>query len=97
MKNQNQSTILRQKTLTLTILFGSALFIIFLGMFLCDFSFFNNISIKVLYSQIPGVVLGLLVMYLGIRYYLSVGRLKEEVYKSTSEFHWNHFIKEKKK
>lgn len=97
MKKQNQSTILKQKALTLTILFGSALFIIFLGMFFCVFSFFNNISFKVLNSQIPGVIFGLLVVYLGIRYYLSVGRLKEEVYKSTSEFSWNNFNKEKKK
>ena len=52
---------------------------------------------KVLNSQIPGVVFGLLVMYLGIRYYFSVGRLKEEVYKSTSEFCWIHIMKEKKK
>lgn len=97
MKKQNQSTTLRQKALTLTILFGSALFIIFLGMFFCAFSFFNNISFQVLNSRIPGVILGLLVMYLGIRYYFSVGRLKEEVYKSTSEFCWSHFMKEKKK
>lgn len=97
MKNQNQSTILIQKSLTLAVLFGSALFIIFLGMFFCAFSFFNNISFQVLNSQIPGVILGLLVMYLGLRYYFSVERLKEEVYKSTSEFCWNHFMKEKKK
>jgi hypothetical protein len=97
MKKQNQSTILKQKALTLTILFGSALFIIFLGMFFCAFSFFNNISFKVLNSKIPGVIFGILVTYLGIRYYLSVGRLKEEVYKSTLEFSWKHFTKEKKK
>jgi hypothetical protein len=97
MKKQNQSTILKQKALTLTLLFGSSLFIIFLGMFFCAFSFFNNVSFKVLNSQIPGVIFGLLVMYLGIRYYLSVCRLKEEVNKSTSEFSWNNFNKEKKK
>ncbi len=96
MKKYNQSTILKQKALTLTILFGLALIIIFFGMFFCAFSFFNNISFKVLNSQIPGVIFGLLVMYLGIRYYLSVGRLKEEVYKSTSEFSWNNFNKKKR-
>jgi hypothetical protein len=97
MKKQNQSTILKQKALSLTVLFGSALLIIFLGMFFCAFSFINNISFKVLNSQIPGVIFGFLVMYLGIRYYLSVGRLKEEVYKSTSEFSLKNFKKEKKK
>lgn len=47
---------------------------------------FGSALFIVLNSKIPGVILGLLVMYLGIRYYFSVGRLKEEVYKSTSEF-----------
>ena len=97
MKNQNQSTILKQKALSLTVLFGSALFIIFLGMFFCAFSFMNNISFKVLNAQIPGVIFGLLVMYLGIRYYLSVDRLKVEIYKNASGFSFSNLKKQKKK
>ena len=97
MKKQNQSAVLKQKAISITLLLISALIIIFLGMFFSAFSFINNISFRVLNSQIPGVIFGLLVMYLGIRYYLSVNKLKDEVYKSTSEFSWNNFKKVKKK
>ena len=97
MKKQNQSAVLKQKAISITLLLISALIIIFLGMFFSAFSFINNFSFRVLNSQIPGVIFGLLVMYLGIRYYLSVNKLKDEVYKSTSEFSWNNFKKVKKK
>ena len=96
MKKKNQSVILKQKNVSITILFTAAMVIIFLGMFFSAFSLINNISFKVLNSRIPGVIFGLLVMYLGIRYFVSVNRLKEEVYKNTSEFSWNNFKKRKK-
>jgi hypothetical protein len=96
MKKQNQTAILKQKTVSIIILFSTALVIIFLGVFFSAFSFINHISFRVLNSQIPGVIFGLLVLYLGLRYYLSVNRLKEEVYKNTTEFSWRNFKKVKK-
>ena len=42
-----------------------------------------------------GAVLGLLVLYLGIKYYLSVTKLKGELFKASAKFSWSHFIKDK--
>jgi len=43
----------------------------------------------------PGVVFGMVILFLGIRYFLSLSKLKDEVYKS-SGFSWSNFKREKK-
>ncbi len=93
MKKQTQIVIARQKAVSVLILYTVTLVIIFLGAFFTAFSLINHINISVLNSRIPGVIFGLLVLYLGIRYYLSVSKLKEELSKSTYEFSWKNFKK----
>jgi len=83
------------KLIIINILYATTLIIIFLGMFFSIFSFVNNINFKVLNSSIPGAVFGVLVLYLGIRYYLSVTKFKEELFKTSSKFAWSNFKIEK--
>ncbi|EKQ53063.1 MULTISPECIES: hypothetical protein [unclassified Clostridium] len=87
----------KSKVIIINILFASSIIIIFLGIFFSIFSFVNNINFKILSSSIPGAVFGFLVFYLGIRYYLSVTKLKGELYKTSSKFSWSNFKSKKTK
>ena len=92
MKSQSTVTATdKRKIIIVNFLYATTMIIIFLGLFFSIFSLVNNISFKVLNSSIPGVVFGFLVLYLGIRYYLSVTKLKEELIKTSSEFSWSNF------
>lgn len=86
----------KRKMVIIYSLYAGAVFIIFLGLFFSAYSILNNVSIKVLHSNIHGIVFGLLVVYLGVRYYLSVDKFKTELYQSSSEFTWSNFKREKK-
>ncbi len=98
MKKQNIfHTPSNSKRILINLLFIADMIIIFLGIFFSIFSLVNDVHIKVLSSFIPGTVFGLLVLYLGIRYYFSLTKLKEELFKSSSKFSWNNFKWKKKK
>lgn len=73
---------------TLYIVSGS---ITFLGMLFSIYSLSFNISFKVLNTVVPGVIFGLIVAYLGIRYFFLVRKLKADVFKSSSHFSWSNF------
>ncbi len=60
------------------------------------YSWVNDISFKVLNTNVPGLIFGALVAYLGVRYFLSVIKLKKELYKESSVFAWSNFKKVKK-
>lgn len=98
MKNQNAVSIKeRKKVLLISMLYASATIIMFLGIYLGVFSIVHNISFRVLNASIPGVIFGVLVLYLGLKYFFSVDKLKTEVYKDTSRFSWSNFKKNKSK
>lgn len=97
MKNQvNSATVYKQKAISISVLFAATIIIMFLGIIFSVFSLMNDISLKVLNTSVHGVFFGLIVFYLGIRYYFTVKKLKTEVYKNTSNFSWENFKKEKK-
>jgi uncharacterized membrane protein len=87
--------ITKSKLISINILFISTLIIIFLGIFFSIFSLVNNIHFEILNSSMSGAVLGLLVLYLGIKYYLSVTKLQEELFKSSSKFSVLNFKRKK--
>jgi hypothetical protein len=96
MKKQSSVTVThKKKVIIISALYTFAIIIIFLGMFFSIFSLVNHISFKILSSSVPGAIFGLLVLYLGIRYYLSLVKLKEELFKSSSKFSWNNFKSKK--
>ena len=92
MKSQSTVTVTdKHKIIIVNVLYAATMIIIFLGIFFSIFSFVNHINIKVLNLSIPGAVFGFLVLYLGIKYYLSVTKLKEELLKASSKFAWSNF------
>ena len=97
MKNQAYSPYVgKEKIIAIWTLYVASLGITLIGLSFGVYSLVNNISIPVLTSQIPGVVFGVVIAFLGVRYFLSVRKLKAEVYKSTSTFSWSNFRKVKK-
>lgn len=87
----------KSKILTINILYITAMIIIFLGIFFSIFSLVNEIHFNIIGSSVSGAILGLLVFYLGIKYYFSVTKLKEELFNSSSKFSWGNFKRKNKK
>ncbi len=87
-----------KKVAAITFLFATTILIMISGIILCVLSFVNNLSFQVMGSPIHGAVFGGIVVFLGLRYFLSVGKLRAEVYKTTSRFSWSNFrnLKSKK-
>lgn len=87
----------KQKKIIINLLYLGTLIIIFLGAFFSAYSVLFHINIKVLSSKVPGIVFGLLVAYLGFRYFLQVEQFKSEFYNNNAKFSWKNFKKNKKK
>lgn len=85
----------KKKIVSISLLYLISIAIIFLGMFFSVFSFINHINFKILNFYIPGFIFGFLVLYLGIRYYISLTKLKEDLFRTSSNFSWSNFRKEK--
>lgn len=90
MNNQNRS-VDKSKVIAIMTLYVASLLIIVSGVFFSIFSLINNISFQVLNSSVHGAIFGLVVSYLGLRYFFLVKKLKDDVYKTTSRFSWNNF------
>jgi len=98
MKNQtSKQTVDTTKVASIAILFITSLAIIVLGAVFSVYSVLNSISFTVMSSQIHGAVFGVVIAFLGARYFASVLKLKSEVYKDTSRFSWSNFKTEKNK
>jgi hypothetical protein len=86
-------TVDRKKAIAVGILFAVSAAITLLGLAFCVYSVVNKVEFMVLSSRIPGTVLGAVIAFLGVRYFLSVFKLKTEVYKTNSRFSWSNFKK----
>lgn len=82
------------KVVVISLLLALSGSLIISGAFFCVYSIYTNTTFRVLNSNIPGVIFGAVVLYLGIRYFLSVFKLKKELYKSTAQFSWSNFRKQ---
>jgi len=87
----------KEKLVAIWTLYITSILIILIGVSYGIYSVVNNISLTVMSSQIPGAVFGVVVLFLGLRYFLSVKKLKATVYESTSTFSWSNFKKSKSK
>lgn len=97
MKNQHKGIRSeKQKKIIIASLYLGTLIIMFLGAFFGAFSVLKNIKLQVLNASVPGVVFGLLVTYLGIRYFFMVSDFKTGFLGSTVKFSWSNFKKEKR-
>jgi uncharacterized protein YacL len=77
-------------------LYAAAGIIFSSGVYFTILSLLNGITFRVINTDVSGVLLGILVAYLGFRYFLSVGKLKKEVFKTESVFSWSNFKRHKK-
>lgn len=95
MKKKEAAIVDKNKVIAIAVLYAASVIIILLGSFFSVYSILCNISFRVLTANVHGAVFGLVSVYLGMRYFLSVQKLKEEVYKTTSRFSWRNFKKGK--
>lgn len=91
--NDRNLEIERSKTLSILFLTVLSIAIITMGFVFSVYSVLYSISFTVLNNSVHGVVFGLMVIYLGLKYFFSVKKLKIEVYKPTSRFSFNNFKK----
>ncbi len=97
MRSKSNVPVEFKKKIVIFILFVFAAAICVSGAALAAYSFLNNVSFQVLGSQIPGVIFGVVILFLGARYLMSLMKLKEEVFKPISRFSWDNFKKAKNK
>lgn len=65
------------------------------GTFFMIYSYLNGVYFKVMNSNVPGIVFGLIVAYFGVRSILSVNKLRPQLYKDDVRFSWDNFKKQK--
>lgn len=85
----------KSKVVIIMFLYFGSIAIILSGIIFGILSLINNINFTVLSSQVHGGVFALVVAFLGIRYFLSINKLKKEVYKTSSKFSWSNFKRNK--
>lgn len=90
------STVEKKKVIAIVTLFIAAIMIVLVGAGFTIYSFIYNVNFPLFKSQVHGGVFGAVITFLGIRYFLSVQKLKIEVYKADSKFSWNNFKKNNK-
>ena len=93
MKSQATGGVVKEKRILIGVLYGVALAIAAMGIAFTAYSLLYQVELTVLQQTVPGAAFGAVVAFLGIRYYLSVRKLKGEVYKTTSQFSWSNFKK----
>lgn len=90
-----QRSVKPNKKILIALLYAVAIAIILMGASFSVYSLIHNVQLSVLSSSVPGAVFGLVILFLGVRYVLSLGKLRAEVYKTTSGFDWSNFEKPK--
>ncbi len=92
------STVTRQsdksmlvKRISVIALFTVSVLIVASGILFGAYSFLEGISYKVLNTDVPGFIFGLVAVYLGTRYFISVTKLSKNLKNSSDPFDWNNF------
>lgn len=89
-----KSSMAKGKVVMLAILYVMSVLIMLLGAGFGIYSMITGVQMNVMSSTIPGFVFGMVNLFLGIRYFMSLSKLRDEVMKS-SGFSWSNFRKEK--
>jgi hypothetical protein len=91
MKSQTISRVDHSKSISIMVLYMMAGMIILTSTVFSIYSVIRDIRFPVLNHQVHGAVWGVVMVLLGIRYLLSVQKLKVRVYQSKSGFSWSNF------
>ncbi len=89
-----KSSMAKGKVAMLVILYVMAVLIMLLGAGFSIYCMITGAQMNVMSSTIPGFVFGMVILFLGVRYFMSLSKLRDEVMKSTG-FSWSNFRKEK--
>lgn len=89
-----KSSMTKGKVVMLVILYVVSVLIMLLGAGFGIYSMITGAQLNVMSSTIPGFVFGMVIFFLGVRYFMSLSKLRAEVMKS-SGFSWSNFRKEK--
>lgn len=81
------------KIMIIRALFVLAVAITLSGVAFTVYSAFAQQTFRVLNAPLPGFLFGMIVIYFGVRSFLSVRKLREEVYKKNAHFSWSNFKK----
>jgi hypothetical protein len=84
------------KRAAVIILAVAAMAILASGVTFTVYSLATDLTIPVFGTQMPGMVFGLAMAYLGFRYIQSVRKLRLELAQSTEAFSWQNFRKTEK-
>lgn len=85
----------KRKILILYTLYITSIAITASGVFFGIYSGLNNITFKVINTDVSGIIFGLVVAYLGVRYFMSVMKLRANLYDPEAKFSWSNFKKQK--
>ena len=84
------------KRFAIIFLFTLDILILISGITLTIYNYINNVSYLILRTTVPGFLLGAVVVFIGIRYFKSILRVRNNVYKDNLSFDWGNFKREKK-
>lgn len=73
------------------ILYSMAALITLSGILFSIYGFLTNATFKIMGSDFPGAIFGLVAAFLGVRYTLSLNKLKKKIEASNASFSWSNF------
>ncbi len=81
----------RKKAVAIGVLFATSAAITLTGLAFGVYSAIYRVEFPVMDAKVPGAAFGMAVAFLGVRYFLSVQKLKRRVYQSDVRFSWDNF------
>jgi hypothetical protein len=91
MKSQAVAKVDRNKQVVVWLLFATAGLITLSGIAFILYSLMNNVSFTVMQTDIPGALFGVVIAFLGVRYVMSVRKLRMKLYSTHLQFSWSNF------
>jgi hypothetical protein len=91
MKLRTNANVQKNKVVAVWALFTTAVLITLMGAFYFVYSILNGVTFTVMQAEIPGAVFGAVIAFLGVRYILSVRKLREKLFATQNRFSWRNF------
>jgi hypothetical protein len=85
------------KRIALAALFSVSALIVALGLAFGVYSWVYHVNYAIMSLQVPGYVFAAVIVFLGVRYFLSVIKMRRRLMETSSGFKWGNFRPEKSK
>ena len=93
MKAETRAGVDTGKKVAISLLFVTSASIALMGIAFCVYSTLNQVELTVMQNTIPGAVFGVIIAFLGVRYFMAVLKLRNSVYSAGAKFSWSNFKK----